>query len=337
MVLRGAQVLTMNSMKMPGLAAALAAALLGIGSAAAQPFPSHPITMTVPFPAGGSVDAVGRIVAEGMRSALGQAVIVENVSGAAGSIGVGRVARAAPDGYTLSMGQWGTHVVNAAIYPLAYDVLNDFAPLALVASNPYLVLTRNALPANDLQGLIAWLRASPGTALLGIPGVGSPAHIGGLFFEKTTGTRLQFVPYRGGSAAMQDLLAGQIDMMFDSPANSLAQVRAGMVKVHAVTAARRLATAPDIPTANEAGLPGFYFSSWTALWAPKGTPKDAIASLNAAVVSALADPTVRKRLADLGQDIPPREEQTPQALGALQKAEIEKWWPIIKAAGIKAE
>jgi tripartite-type tricarboxylate transporter receptor subunit TctC len=333
-VLRAAQMLRV---KMPLLAAAFAAALLGIGSAAAQTYPSHPIIMTVPFPAGGSVDAVGRIVADRMRYSLGQAVIVENVAGAAGSIGVGRVARATPDGYTLSMGQWGTHVVNAAIYPLAYDVLNDFEPLALVASNPYLVLARNGLPANDLRGLIAWLRTNPGTPLLGIPGVGSPAHIGGIFFEKATGTRLQFVPYRGGSAAMQDLLAGQIDMMFDSPANSLAQVRAGTLKAHAVTATRRLAAAPDIPTANEAGLRDFYFSSWTALWAPKGTPKDVVARLNAAVASALADPTVRKRLADLGQDIPPREQQTPQALDALQRAEIEKWWPIIKAAGIKAE
>jgi len=319
------------------LAVAFALSLSGAGSATAQLYPSHPITMIVPFPVGGSVDTVGRIVAEQMRGSLGQTVVVENVAGAAGSIGVGRLARAAPDGYTLGMGQWGTHVANAAIYPLAYDVLKDFEPLALVASNPYLVLARQAIPANDLKELIAWLKANPDKALLGTPGVGSPAHIGGVFFQHATGSRIQFVPYRGGSSAMQDLLAGQIDMMFDSPANSLPQVRAGGIKAFAVTARSRLAAAPDIPTADEAGLPEFYFSSWTALWVPKGTPKEAIARLNAAVADALAEPAVRRRLADLGQDIPPRDQQTPAALGALQKAEIVKWWPIIKAAGIKAE
>jgi tripartite-type tricarboxylate transporter receptor subunit TctC len=319
------------------LAVVLAAGLGTVGSGTAQVFPSRPITMIVPFPAGGSVDAVGRIVAEGMRGSLGQAVVVENVAGAAGSIGVGRVARAAADGYTLSMGQWGTHVANGAIYALPYDVLRDFEPLALLASNPYLVLTKKALPANDLNGLIAWLKTNPDKALLGTPGVGSAAHIGGMFFQNAIGTRFQFVPYRGGAPAMQDLLAGEIDLMFDSPANSLSQVRAGSLKAHAVTAERRLAAAPDIPTADEAGLPKFYFSSWTALWAPKGTPKEVIARLNAAAMDALADPVVRRRLADLGQDIPPRGQQTPEALAALQKSEIEKWWPIIKAAGIKGE
>jgi tripartite-type tricarboxylate transporter receptor subunit TctC len=319
------------------LAVVLAAGLGTVGSGTAQVFPSRPITMIVPFPAGGSVDAVGRIVAEGMRGSLGQAVVVENVAGAAGSIGVGRVARAAADGYTLSMGQWGTHVANGAIYALPYDVLRDFEPLALLASNPYLVLTKKALPANDLNGLIAWLKANPDKALLGTPGVGSAAHIGGMFFQNAIGTRFQFVPYRGGAPAMQDLLAGEIDLMFDSPANSLSQVRAGSLKAHAVTAERRLAAAPDIPTADEAGLPKFYFSSWTALWAPKGTPKEVIARLNAAAMDALADPVVRRRLADLGQDISPRAQQTPEALAALQKSEIEKWWPIIKAAGIKGE
>jgi tripartite-type tricarboxylate transporter receptor subunit TctC len=305
--------------------------------ARAQTYPSRLITIVVPYAAGGPTDVIGRILAEHMRAVLGQTVIVENVTGANGTIGVGRVARATPDGYTISIGHWSTHVVNGAIYQLQYDLLNDFEPISLIASNSYVIVAKNALPANDLKGFITWLKANPDKASEGTAGAGSPQHIGGVFFQKATGTRFQFVPYRGAAPAMQDLLAGQIDMIIDDPTNSLPHIRAGGIKAFAVTAKTRLAAAPDIPTVDEAGLPGFHFSRWHALWVPKGTPKSNVGRLNAAVVDALADPGVRARLADLGQEIFPREQQTPEALGAFQKAEIEKWWPIIKAANIKGE
>jgi tripartite-type tricarboxylate transporter receptor subunit TctC len=293
--------------------------------------------MIVSFAAGGPTDVVGRIMAERVRALLGQTVVIENVTGAGGSIAVGRVARAAPDGYTLGIGQWTTHVVNGAIYALAYDLLNDFEPISLIARFPQLIVAKNATPANDLKGLIAWLRANPDKVSAGTAGAGSPQHVGGVLFQNMTATRFHFVPYRGGAPAMQDLVAGQIDMMIDTPTNSLPHVRAGKIKAYAVTAKTRSEAAPDIPTVDEAGLPEFYLSIWSALWAPKGTPKDVIGTLNAAVVTALADPAVRQRFADLGQEIFPREQQTPGALYAHHKAEIEKWWPIIKAAGIKAE
>ena len=315
-----------------------AAALLAASSIArAQTYPSHPITMTVGFAAGGPTDVTARILAERMRASLGQPVIVENVAGAAGSIGTGRVARAVPDGYTLSFGQWGTHVVNGALYALPYDVLNDFEPVALVSSNPWLIVAKKAMPADDLRSLIAWLKANPGKASQGTAGAGAASHIAGAFLQKETATRFQFVPYRGAGPAMQDLVSGQIDMMVDSPTNSLPQVRAGTIKVYAVTAKSRLTSAPDIPTVDEAGLPGMYISFWQALWVPKGTPKDIIAKLNGAVVDGLADPAVRRKFAEIGQDIFSPDQQTPEALGAFQKAEIEKWWPIIKAANIKGE
>jgi tripartite-type tricarboxylate transporter receptor subunit TctC len=270
-----------------------------------------------------------------MRWSLGQTIIIENVGGAGGSIGVGRVARAAPDGYTLDIGQWDTHVANGATYPLSYDLQNGFEPIALISSNPLLILTKKAMPADDLKGLIAWLKANPDKASAAVPTAGS--HVAGILFQKETGTRFQFVPYRGGGPAMQDLVAGQIDMLIVQAAVALPQVRAGTIKAFAATAKSRFAAAPSIPTVDEAGLPGLHISGWFGLYAPKGTPRAVIDKLNAAVVDALADATVRARLADIGQEIPPREQQTPEALGAFTKAEIEKWWPIIKAANIKGE
>jgi tripartite-type tricarboxylate transporter receptor subunit TctC len=276
-------------------------------------------------------------MAERMRGPLGQMVIVENVTGAAGTIGVGRVARAAPDGYTISIGHWGTHVVNGAIYALQYDVLNDFEPVSLIATNPQIIVARKAMPAKDLQELVAWLKANSAKATQGTAGHGSGSHVSGVYLQSITGARFQFVPYRGAGPAMQDLVAGQIDIMIDQAANSLPQVRAGTIKAYAVTDKTRLAAAPDIPTVDEAGVPGLHISIWHALWMPKGTPKDVIARINAAVVEALADANTRRRLADLGQELPPPEQQNPQALAAFHKAEVEKWWPIIKAANIKGE
>jgi tripartite-type tricarboxylate transporter receptor subunit TctC len=319
------------------LAGAAAAVPTLSGSANAQAFPARPITIVVPFAAGGPIDALVRVTAESMRGTLGQPLIIENVTGAAGNIGVGRVARAAPDGYTLVTGFWGTHVVNGAIYALPYDVVNDFEPILLMSRNAQIIVARKTMPANDLKGLIDWLKANPDVAAAGTSGAGSPQHVFGVFFQHATGTHFRFVPYRGAAPTMQDLVGGQIDLMFADQTTSLPQVRAGNIKAYAVTGNSPLAAAPDIPTVDKAGLPGFYCSVWSALFAPKGTPRDIIAKLNAAAVGALAETAVRARLAELGQQIVPREEQTPEALAALQRAEIEKWWPIIRAAGIRAD
>jgi tripartite-type tricarboxylate transporter receptor subunit TctC len=318
---------------------ALAAAALGFAAhpVAAQTFPSRPVTLVVPFPAGGPMDVVGRVLAERMRDSLGQPVVIENIGGASGSIGVGRVARAPGDGYTIVIGNWATFVVNGAIYSLQYDLIKDFEPVGLITTQPYLVVARKMLPADDLKGLITWLKANPDKASQGTSGAGTPAHVAGVFFQKETGTHFQFVPYRGLGPAMQDLVAGQIDLIFDSPVGSLPQIRAGTVKAYAVMAKQRAAAAPEIPTVDEAGLPGMYMSSWYGVWAAKGTPPAIVGKLNTAVTSALADTKTRERIADLGQEIAPPELQNPQALGAFQKAEIAKWWPILKEMGIKGE
>jgi tripartite-type tricarboxylate transporter receptor subunit TctC len=303
----------------------------------AQVYPSRPITMVVPFPAGGGADAIGRMLAERMRVFLGQPVVIENVTGANGSIGVGRVARAAGDGYTFTLGSWATFVANGVAYALPYNLLTDFEPIALVTTQPNLVVAKKVMPANDLKGLIAWLKANSDKASAGTNGVGSPQHVAAIYFQSKTDTRFAFVPYRGGAPALQDLVAGQIDLIFATAADASEQIRGGSVRAYAVMAKNRLANADDIPTVDEAGLPGVYFSTWFGFWAPARTPKDIIATLNAAAVEALATPTVRARLADIGQEIFPRDQQTPEVLGAFHKAQIEKWWPIMKAAGIKAE
>jgi tripartite-type tricarboxylate transporter receptor subunit TctC len=316
---------------------AVAFALGTAATASAQVYPSRPITIIVPFPAGGATDVLARITAERMRASLGQPIVIENVAGAAGSIGVGRAVRAPADGYTLSIGTLSTHVLIGALYALPFDLRNDLEPIAQLATEPLLIVGKKSLRANDLKELIAWLEANPGKASAGIAGVGATGHLTGIFFQKETGTRFAFVPYRGNGPAIQDLIAGQIELMIEPSSNFLSQLRAGSIKAYAVTAKARLAAAPDIPTVGEAGLSGFYASLWYGLWVSKGTPKDVVPTLNGAVVAALADQAVRARFADLALEIPPRERQTPQALAALQRAEIDKWWPIIKAANIKAE
>jgi tripartite-type tricarboxylate transporter receptor subunit TctC len=312
------------------------AMLAGTSLATAQEYPSRPITMVVPFPAGGPLDSVARIMAERMRVALGQAVVIDNVGGASGTVGIGRVIRATPDGYTIVAGGLPTNVLNGAVMALPYDPL-DIQPISLTIRAPLLVVARKSMPANDLKELIAWLKANPNKASQGTGGIGATSHIAGMFFQQLSGTHFTLVPYRGAGPAMQDLLSEQIDLMIDPASGTLPQVRAGKIKAYAVTDDHRLAAAPDIPTAAEAGLPGFEIVNWQGFFAPKGTPPAVVDRLNAAIVETMADPAVRSRLMDLGQEIFPRDQQTPAALGAINKADIEKWWPIIKAAGVRSE
>ena len=318
------------------LAAGAAALPLAPQVAWPQDFPIRPITLIVPFAAGGGADVVMRIIAERTRTFLGQIIIIENVGGGSGNIGTGRVFRAAPDGYTLGAGNWNTHVANGAIYALPYNVLSDFAPVALHGFFYYVLAATKSLPANNLQELIAWLRANPDRASLGTSGVGSQPHLAGILLQNLTGTRFQHVPYRGAGPAIQDVIAGQIDLVFGDP-SLVPSVRAGSVKAIAVAAKHRLIALPDVPTAEESGLAGLSLANWIGIFAPKHTPKDIVGILNIAAVSTLADPTVRSRLIDLGLEIPSQEQQTPEGFAALQKADIEQWWPIIKAANIKPE
>jgi tripartite-type tricarboxylate transporter receptor subunit TctC len=317
--------------------AALAALLTFGGNALADKFPSHPVTLVVPFAAGGPTDAMARILADHMRTTLGQSILIENVTGAAGSLGVGRVVRAAPDGYTVSIGHLGTHVANGAIYKLGYDLVTDLEPVALLPSNPMIIVSNKEIPATSLKELVAWLKAKPTPATAGTAGAGSGSHIAGLYFENATGIKLQYVPYRGTAPALTDLVAGQIDIMIDQTSNSIAQVRAGTIRAYAVTDDKRVESASDIPTTDEAGLNGFHMTLWSGLWVPKDTPKDIVAKLNKAAVAAMNDPAVRKKFEDLGLQMPPPGKLAPDALGAWQKAEIAKWWPMIKAANVKVE
>ena len=318
-------------------AASAIVVIAGALSAAAQPYPNKSVTIIVPFAAGGPSDALARIMGDRMKATLGQTFVVENVTGAAGSIAVGRAVKSPPDGYTISFGHLGTHVANGAIYPLPYDMLTDLEPVVLLPSNPMVVVSRSNLPATNLKELLAWLKANQDKATAGTAGAGSGAHIAGVYLQTLTGLKLQYVPYRGTAPALNDLVGGQIDIIVDQASNSMQQIRSGRIRAYAITDSKRLKAAPEIPTAEEAGLSGFNMTLWSALWAPKGTPKDVIARLNAAAVEAMADDAVLKRLNDLGLEVPARDQQTPQALGVWHKAEVDKWWPIIKKAGIKPE
>ena len=320
---------------MTRLLAALSLLLLaGVAAAHAQGYPTRPITLVVPFPPGGSTDSAARIMAERMRVTLGQPVVIENVGGAGGSIGVGRVARASPDGYTFDIGQWDTHV-GSIIYKLDYDLEKDFEPIALISNNPQLLVAKNDLPANTLGELVTWMKANPGK--INFVNQNAAANVTGVLFENLTQQKVQFIPYRGAGPAMTDLISGTVDLLVVQGAVALPQIRSGKIKALANLSVARSASMSDIPTADETGVPGLYMSGWFGFWAPKGTPKDIIAKLNAATTEALADPAIQKRFTELGLDVAPRELQTPEGLTKFQKAEMEKWWPIIKNAGIGAQ
>lgn len=319
----------------PFVAALLAVALPF--AAVAQGYPSRSITLVVPFSAGGPTDTIGRMLAERIGRSLGQTVVVENVVGAGGTIANAKVMQAPPDGYTIEVGHIGTHVFAPAVQQLKVDYVNGFEPLALVATNPQVMLSKKEVPAKDLKELIAYVKANPGKVSFGTGGAGTPAHIMGVYFGNQIGAPLNIVHYKGAAPAMQDLVAGHIELSFDQAATGVGYAKGGRLRAYAITQRTRLPSAPEIPTVDEAGMPGFHMTIWHAFWAPKGTPADVVAKLNAAFREALADPAVRKRMEDIGQEIPPPDQQTPEALRAHHKAETEKWWPLINSAGIRAQ
>jgi tripartite-type tricarboxylate transporter receptor subunit TctC len=318
------------------LIAALAT-LVGIATASAQSYPARPITAIVPASAGGPTDTIGRIVMARAQQLLGQNIIIENVGGASGTIGTGRLVRAEPDGYTIGIGGPNHYVVNQSVYPLTYDTVKDFEPISMLSNGPMIIMSRNSLPAKNLSELIAWLKGQGDNVTFGTGGLAAPGHIAGLSLQTVTGTKFQFVPFRGSAPALQQVVGGQLDIIIDQASAALSVAKGGNVRAYAVTAKQRLASAPDLPTVDEAGLPAFYVSIWQGVWAPKGTPKEILAKLNAAIAGALADPAVQKRLAEIGQEMPSAEQMTPDGFGAFHRAEMDKWTPIIKAANIKPE